>query len=244
MLRRVSSTACAQKLVRRDASQRPAFRVCGYPRLTERKASLGRKNTRLAKRVARKIEYLVRCGLRGEKSNRLKPIKKQIDLRVKSNLIKGSLVCKTSVLRNSTAVQYITHHTPLNKHHSSYTTHHTSLIIHHSSHTTHHTPLIIHHSSYTTHHTPLIIHHSSYTTHHTPLIMHHPSYTTHHTPVIIHHSSYTTHHTPLIIHHSSYTTHHTPLIIHHSSYTTHHALLIIQFALAPVSSSINSFSSS
>ena len=150
-------------------------------------------------------------------------------------LVKGSLVCKTSVLRTFNSCSTTTHHTPLIIHHSSYTTHHTPLIIHHSSYTTHHTPLIIHHSSstplihhsYTTHHTPLIIHHSSYTTHHTPLIIHHSSYTTHHTPLIIHDSSYTTHHTPLIIHHSSYTTHHTPLIIHHSSYTTHHTPLII-----------------
>ena len=140
-------------------------------------------------------------------------------------LVKGSLVCKTSVLRtfNSCSIQhssYTTHHTPLIIHHLSYTTHHTPLIIHHSSYTTHHTPLIIHHSSYTTHHTPLIIHRSSYTTRHTPLIIHH------HTPLIIHHSSYTTHHTPLIIHHLSYTTHHTPLIIHHSSHTTHHTPLV------------------
>ena len=113
---------------------------------------------------------------------------------VVAGIFKGSLVCKTSVLRTFNSC--------------STTTHHTSLIIHHSSYTTHHTPLIIHHSSYTTHHTPLIIHHSSYTTHHTPLIIHHSSYITHHTPLIIHHSSYTTHHTPLIIHHSSYTIHH------------------------------------
>ena len=146
----------------------------------------------------------------------------------KDCIFKGSLVCKTSVLRTFNSCSTTTHHTSLIIHHSSYTTHHTPLIIHHSSYTTHHTPLITHHSSYTTHHTPLIIHHSSYTTHHTPLIIHHSSYTTHHTLLIIHHSSYTTHHTPLIIHHSSHTTHHTPLI-HHSSYTTHHTPLIIHY---------------
>ena len=85
--------------------------------------------------------------------------------------IKGSLVCKTSVLRTFNSCSTTTHHTPLIIHHSSN---------HHSSYTTHHTPLIkppliIHHSSCTTHHTPLIIHHSSYTTHHAPLIMHHSS---------------------------------------------------------------------
>ena len=83
------------------------------------------------------------------------------------DLVKGSLVCKTSVLRTFHSCSTTTHHTPLIKHHSSCTTHHTPLIIHHFSYTTHHTPLIIHHSSYTTHHTPLVIHHSSYTTHHT-----------------------------------------------------------------------------
>ena len=76
-----------------------------------------------------------------------------------SRFIKGSLVCKTSVLRTFNSCSTTTHHTPL--------------IIRHSSHTSHHTPLITHHSSYTTHHTPLIIHYSSYTTHHTPLITHH-----------------------------------------------------------------------
>ena len=99
-------------------------------------------------------------------------------------LVKGSLVYETSVLRTFKNCSYTFHQ---------YTTHHTPLIIHHSSYTTHHTPLIIHHSSYTTHHTPLIIHHSSYTTHHTPLIIHHSSYATHHTPLTIHHSTYTTH---------------------------------------------------
>ena len=160
------------------------------------------------------------------------------------NIIKGSLVCKTSVLRTFHSCSKTTHHTPLIIHHSSN---------HHSSYTTHHTPLIIHHSSYTTHHTPLIK---------PPLIIHHSSYTTHHTPLIIHHSSYTTHHTPLIMHHSSCTTHQLQLALvsialapvssgfnsassrqlceppcadfvagttlsWHSSYTTHHTPLII-----------------
>ena len=95
-------------------------------------------------------------------------------------IFKGSLVCKTSVLRTFNSCSTTTHHTPLIIHHSSCTAHHTPLIIHHSSYTTHHTL----YSSYTTHHTLLIIHYSSYTTHHTRLITHHPSYTTHHTPLI------------------------------------------------------------
>ena len=74
--------------------------------------------------------------------------------------LKGSLVCKTSVLRTFNSCSTTTHHTPLIIHHSSYTTHHTPLIIHHSSYTTHHTLHIIHHSSYTTDHAPLIIHRS------------------------------------------------------------------------------------
>ena len=126
--------------------------------------------------------------------------------------IKGSLVCKTSVLRTFNSCSTTTHHTPLiihhsSNHHSSYTTHQT---------TTHHTPLIIHHSS--NHHSSN--HHSSYTTHQTTT---HQT-TTHHTPLIIHHSSYTTHQTTT---HQQTTTHHTPLIkpplikppliIHHSS---------------------------
>ena len=95
-------------------------------------------------------------------------------------IVKGSLVCKTSVLRTFNSCSTTTHHTPLITHHSSHTTHHTPLITHYSSHTTHHTPLIIHHASHTTDHTPLIIHHSSHTTHHTLLIIHHSSHTTHH----------------------------------------------------------------
>ena len=85
-------------------------------------------------------------------------------------MIKGSLVCKTSVLRTFNSCSTTTHHTPLIIHRSSHTTHHTLLIIHHSSYTTDHTPLIIHQSSYTSHHTPLIIHYSSYTAH-TPALV-------------------------------------------------------------------------
>ena len=86
---------------------------------------------------------------------------------VNVTIVKGSLVCKTSVLRTFNSCSTTTHHTPLIIHHSSYTTHQT---------TTHHTPLIK---------PPLIIHHSSYTTHQTTT---HQT-TTHHTPLIIHHSS-------------------------------------------------------
>ena len=50
-----------------------------------------------------------------------------------NRIIKGSLVCKTSVLRTFNSCSTTTHHTPLIIHHSSYTTHHTPLIIHHSS---------------------------------------------------------------------------------------------------------------
>ena len=50
-------------------------------------------------------------------------------------IIKGSLVCKTSMLRTFKNCSYTTHQKPLIIHHSSYTTHHTPLIIHHSSYT-------------------------------------------------------------------------------------------------------------